>query len=80
VRGSLGPPPESWTQRDRVLRGNRITMGLGLYCSPECLVAALPRVSALVCDLDRGGIGLHPLAPDDEPPVLPPPVTKGGIE
>jgi hypothetical protein len=58
--------------------GRRYSQGLGFYCSTNCLLAALPRLSELCHDLQQRGVGMRSLVPGEVPSVLPPPVTKGG--
>jgi hypothetical protein len=67
VRGSLPPP---W-ERSHV-------QPFGLYCSLVCLLESLPRLELIEADLVRRGVGLRKLAQDEQPPVLPKPVTRGG--
>jgi hypothetical protein len=73
VPGSLGPHLPANRQR-------QTEMPMGLYCSIHCLISATKRLSELDESFRKQGIGLKPLAPAEQPPLLPPPATKGGIE
>lgn len=75
VRGSLVPPPDLPKQEREV---HRRRCSMGLYCSWNCLVAAMPRLGKLYHHLQEQGVGMRPLA--KAPAVLPSPVTKGGPE
>jgi hypothetical protein len=78
VPGSLGSPSPDMPKLVRTVQRQRVTMGLGLFCSWECLTAAMPRLGELHCRLQNRGIGLRPLSQGEAPPDLPPPTTKGG--
>jgi hypothetical protein len=79
-------PPPGWLSLERhVARKSlaapyrkQMRMGLGLYCSWDCFVRALPRLRELNRELNERGVGLKRLRPGEAPRLLPPPVTKGG--
>ncbi len=78
-RGTLAPPLGR-SKQEREVRRRRCSMGLGLYCSWPCLMAAMPRLSELYRALQEQGVGACPLQPGEAPFELPPSMTQGGLE
>jgi hypothetical protein len=78
VPGSLGSPFPELPKLVRKIQRQRVTMGLGFFCSWECLTAAMPRLGELHRSLQNRGIGLRPLSEGEAPPRLPPVARKGG--
>jgi hypothetical protein len=70
--------PEGLTEREQKVYRKRVTMGLGLFCGWNCLLAAMPRLGALCAELNERGIGLRRLAPGEQPANLLSHATKGG--
>jgi hypothetical protein len=68
VPGSLGPhlPPK------------RNEQPMGLYCSLNCLISAIPRLLVLDANFTQRGVGLKPLAAGEQPPVIQAPASRGG--
>jgi hypothetical protein len=72
--------PEGLSKRDQHTYQRRCSMGLGLFCSFECLDAAMPRLRELVRDLNRRRVGTRLLDPGEAPPAMVPHVQKGSPE
>jgi hypothetical protein len=75
-RGTVAVP-EGLSRQDQHTYQRQCSMGLGLFCSCECLDAAMPRLRELVRELNRRRVGTRLLDLGEAPPAVVPHVQKG---
>jgi hypothetical protein len=58
-------------EREQRIRRGRVSMGMGMYCSWQCLTSAMPRLGKLNDELNERQIGLRRLREGEALPEMP---------